>query len=203
MHHNYSTASLIPWKSSRTYILYISCSNIFRIALQHYHRLPTISVDYLAYLFAHTLASHLSQIPTTMTAATTPPLHVLRGILRHFKPTPSQTNTPAAATASSSPSAPSSSQSPPPSPPTSQPQSLQQHILLQYRTHRSLPPRSPKAHALRTLAYDYYILKKDLKERARLYELDAGAEDKLSPRELSRRAAARAGLQLPQLDAEG
>eukprot|EP00569_Conticribra_weissflogii_P004028 CAMPEP_0171346546 /NCGR_PEP_ID=MMETSP0878-20121228/25131_1 /TAXON_ID=67004 /ORGANISM="Thalassiosira weissflogii, Strain CCMP1336" /LENGTH=148 /DNA_ID=CAMNT_0011850251 /DNA_START=40 /DNA_END=486 /DNA_ORIENTATION=- len=148
-----------------------------------------------------------------MTAATTPPLHVLRGILRHFKPTPSQTSTPAAAAAinaSTSPSAaspsspPSSSESrsSPPTP-TPTPQSLKQHILLQYRTHRSLPPQSPKAHALRTLAYDYYILKKDLKERARLYELDAGAEDKLSPKESSRRAAARAGLQLPKLDLEG
>jgi hypothetical protein len=33
-----------------------------------------------------------------------------------------------------------------------------------------------------------------------LYELDAGAEKKLSPKEMSRRAAARAGLQLPILN---
>jgi hypothetical protein len=42
----------------------------------------------------------------------------------------------------------------------------------------------------------------DLKERARLHELDQGADEKLSPKELSRRAAARAGLQLPVLDSE-
>lgn len=60
---------------------------------------------------------------------------------------------------------------------------------------------SPKsATALRTMAYDFYTLQSDLAERARLHELDAGADVKLSPKELSRRAAARAGLQLPNLD---
>ncbi len=48
------------------------------------------------------------------------------------------------------------------------------------------------------MAYNFHILKKDLKERGRLHELDGGAEVKLSPKELSRRAAARAGLQLPE-----
>ena len=52
----------------------------------------------------------------------------------------------------------------------------------------------------RRIAYDFFILRKDLTERARLHELDQGADEKLSPKELSRRAAARAGLQLPKLD---
>ena len=52
----------------------------------------------------------------------------------------------------------------------------------------------------RNMAYDFYVLQSDLAERARLHELDAGADVKLSPKELSRRAAARAGLQLPDLD---
>jgi len=53
---------------------------------------------------------------------------------------------------------------------------------------------------LRKIAYDYLNLKQDLTERGRLHDLDAGAEEKLSPKELSRRAAARAGLQLPKID---
>lgn len=44
------------------------------------------------------------------------------------------------------------------------------------------------------------MLKADLVERARLHEIDAGADTKLSPMELSKRAAARAGLQLPKMD---
>lgn len=53
---------------------------------------------------------------------------------------------------------------------------------------------------LRDLATDYYTLRRDLAERSKLYEMDAGAEEQLSPKELSKRAAARAGLQLPKLD---
>jgi hypothetical protein len=50
---------------------------------------------------------------------------------------------------------------------------------------------------LRKVAYDFYTLQKDLAERARLYEMDMGAEKVLSPKQLSQRAAARSGLQLP------
>ncbi|KAL3804881.1 hypothetical protein HJC23_006653 [Cyclotella cryptica] len=109
-----------------------------------------------------------------MTATSSPPLHVLRGILRHLKKT-----------------------LPPSSTPTND-LTLREHILSQYRASRDLPPE--KSSALRAMAYDYYVLKTDLAERARLHELDAGADVKLSPKELSRRAAARAGLQLPKLD---
>ena len=48
------------------------------------------------------------------------------------------------------------------------------------------------------LAQNYQRLLDDLAERARLYELDSGAEQVLTPAEQSRRAAARAGLQLPE-----
>ena len=84
--------------------------------------------------------------------------------------------------------------------PTKAQATLRQHIIAQYRLCRSLPPT--KVDMQKQIAYDYYILKRDLKERARLHELDQGADEKLSPKELSRRAAARAGLQLPELDSE-
>eukprot|EP00956_Cyclotella_meneghiniana_P014273 scaffold21329_cov49-Cyclotella_meneghiniana.AAC.2 len=111
-----------------------------------------------------------------MTASTTPPLHVLRGILRQLKKT--------------SPSPSSSS--------NTSPSSLRHQILTQYRTSQNTP--QPKADTLRIMAYEYLTLQTNLVERARLHELDAGADVKLSPRELSRRAAARAGLQLPEMD---
>jgi hypothetical protein len=50
---------------------------------------------------------------------------------------------------------------------------------------------------LQKLAEDYYLLKRDLVSRAELHALDAGADQILTPMETSRRAAARAGLQLP------
>ena len=50
----------------------------------------------------------------------------------------------------------------------------------------------------REMAYDYWKLVTDLSERKRLHALDGGAENVLSAREMSRRSAARAGLQLPQ-----
>jgi len=48
------------------------------------------------------------------------------------------------------------------------------------------------------IASDYNTLLSDLNERKRLYELDASAENVLGGKEMSRRAAARAGLQLPK-----
>ena len=72
------------------------------------------------------------------------------------------------------------------------------YVMEQYRLHQSA--QGEQAEALQDLAYNYFALLRDLKERARLHEIDAGAEVKLSPKEMSRRAAARAGLQLPDLD---
>lgn len=125
-----------------------------------------------------------------MSAATTPPLHVLRGILRCIKTSPSSALS-ASASSTISPAASTVA--------TNNNQlTIQQHIITQYRESKSLPPK--EATRQRQIAYHYYILKQDLTERARLHELDQGADEKLSPKELSRRAAARAGLQLPKMD---
>jgi len=59
--------------------------------------------------------------------------------------------------------------------------------------------RMAAANAAR-VASNYHQLQRDLAERARLYELDTGAEVVLSPQEMSRRAAARAGLEMPRLN---
>lgn len=59
---------------------------------------------------------------------------------------------------------------------------------------------SAKNQELRKMAYEYMILRQDMNERSRLQTLDTGAEKQLSPKEMSRRAAARAGLALPDLD---
>lgn len=114
-------------------------------------------------------------------SASTPPLHVLRGILRSVKSnfTSPTTSTSQAAAANINNIQPT----------------LQHHIIAQYRESQSLPPNEAKVQ--RKIAYEYYILKQDLTERARLHEIDQGADEKLSPDELSRRAAARVGLQLP------
>ena len=121
-----------------------------------------------------------------MTAATTPPIHVLRGILRLVKKK-SSPNAAAVATSTSSQLTNSGNEL-----------SLHQHVISQYRQSISATPQ--QAQHLRKIAYDYLNLKKDLTERGRLHELDSGADVKLSPKELSRRAAARAGLQLPVMD---
>jgi hypothetical protein len=115
-----------------------------------------------------------------MTALKTPPIHVLRGILRRLKVKTDLT--PAAGVAAGKTTSATST-----------------FILDQYRATKSIS--SPeKVKELRFLAYDYYKLQADVAERGRLHELDAGAEVKFSPMEMSRRAAARSGLQLPQLD---
>jgi hypothetical protein len=55
-----------------------------------------------------------------------------------------------------------------------------------------------KLHKL--LAYEFLSLRENIDERTRLQQLDAGAEKQFSPKEMSRRAAARAGLQMPDLN---
>jgi len=78
---------------------------------------------------------------------------------------------------------------------------LREHVLSQYRKNASAPPK--RVVMLRKLAYDVLELNRDLRERARLHELDGGAEVKLSPAEMTRRAAARAGLQVPKTGGHG
>mmetsp|Transcript_18143 Transcript_18143/g.25572 ORF Transcript_18143/g.25572 Transcript_18143/m.25572 type:complete len:112 (-) Transcript_18143:66-401(-) len=109
-----------------------------------------------------------------MTAAKNSPIHVLRSILRHLKSSPEINMESHRVTRA--------------------------YVLDQYKA--SLTVSKERATVLRKLAYDYSQLQKDLAERARLHDLDTGADNKLTPKELSRRAAARAGLQLPKLDPE-
>jgi hypothetical protein len=81
------------------------------------------------------------------------------------------------------------------------PNALQRFVLAQYRQHKQHTPSCPQTQALlQQTALNYYHLKSDLKERDRLYKLDTGAEVQLTGTEMSRRAAARAGLQLPKLN---
>ena len=64
-------------------------------------------------------------------------------------------------------------------------------------TNSSIATRNQE---LRKMAYEYMILRQDIDERCRLQKLDTGAENQLKPKEMSRRAAARAGLELPKLN---
>jgi hypothetical protein len=74
------------------------------------------------------------------------------------------------------------------------------HLIAQYRAHAEIEMTSTQAEQLRQQAFDFYRLRRDLAERTRLLAMDTGADQILSPREMSRRAAARTGLQLPKLD---
>lgn len=114
-----------------------------------------------------------------MNAAKTNPIHLLRGLLRHAKSARKEDISSAILKAS----------------PT------QEFILQQFRGSKDLTD-SQDILRRRKLAFDFLTLKKDLAERGRLQKLDTGAENQLSPKEMSRRAAARAGLQLPKLDPE-
>ena len=127
-----------------------------------------------------------------MAVSTTPPLHILRGILRTVKHTRNDL-IPSSKTASNQAINSTTTQSLSNDSPTN----LKHHILEQYRLARLASPE--KAQVLRKVAYDFFSLQKDLAERAKLYEMDNGAENVFSPKELSRRAAARAGLQLPKI----
>lgn len=122
------------------------------------------------------------------------PLHVLRGILRLIKsPTlPKELSKKGAPSvvAPESLSLLSSQQNK---------NALQRFVLEQYRQHQHQPCEKTRT-LLRQTAYNYFRLKQDLVERGRLYKLDTGAEVQLSGTEMSRRAAARAGLQLPKLN---
>ena len=158
----------------------------------------TITRSFFAFHY-RPIAPSLPMLPSTvlsLSASSTPPLHVLRGILRHVKSSPSHKALAAAAS----------------SPTTTQTQTdggktsgqdmsevtLRDYVLAEYRKNMSVPPQ--REVMLRRIAYDYLVLKDDLTERARLHELDGGADTKLSPAELTKRAAARAGLQVPKLD---
>jgi hypothetical protein len=112
-----------------------------------------------------------------MKPQSTPPLHILRGLLRQLRPPES-----GAASSSAGASA-----------------AARQYVIAQYRATQSTQG-AEKADELRALAFEYYALKRDIAARSKLHLLDTGAEEQLSPKELSRRAAARAGWQLPKLN---
>mmetsp|Transcript_28627 Transcript_28627/g.27525 ORF Transcript_28627/g.27525 Transcript_28627/m.27525 type:complete len:135 (-) Transcript_28627:142-546(-) len=122
-----------------------------------------------------------------------PPLHVLRGILRLIKaPVHSyeESSSEVIAAAATMIARTEGGQK-------ETEYNLRQNILKQYREAQNLPSKDTQV--LQKMALDFYTLRKDLRERSRLYALDAGVEVKLSPKEMSRRAAARAGLQLPDM----
>ena len=76
------------------------------------------------------------------------------------------------------------------------------YVLERYRADREGVNNSDdtRNQELRKMAYEYMILRQDIDERCRLQKLDTGAENQLTPKEMSRRAAARAGLELPKLN---
>jgi hypothetical protein len=115
--------------------------------------------------------------------ATTPPLHVLRGLLRRLR-------------------------TPPLSPELMKRQQVLQHhrisptatyVLERYRAAAETtdPLQQQK---LRKMAVDGARLVDALSERKKLYDMDAGAEVQLTGTELTRRAAARAGLLPPDME---
>ena len=106
-----------------------------------------------------------------------PAKHVLRGILRRLKAPQAELSQ-------------QQQQAPP---------STINYVLDQYRAEPD-EPHKQRAQELSKIAYEYMILRQDIDERCRLQKLDTGAEKQLSPREMSRRAAARAGLELPKLN---
>jgi hypothetical protein len=115
----------------------------------------------------------------------TPPLHVLRGILRLSKSPPLSKEL-----ASKGPPADNNATN-----------AMQRFVLDRYRQHQT--ETCPKTRVLlQDMSLNYLHMKQDLLERGRLYNLDTGAENQLSGTEMSRRAAARSGLQMPQLDPE-
>mmetsp|Transcript_23604 Transcript_23604/g.27849 ORF Transcript_23604/g.27849 Transcript_23604/m.27849 type:complete len:133 (-) Transcript_23604:361-759(-) len=127
------------------------------------------------------------------------PIHVLRGILRQIKSAPKQSlpssilkDSQLKASALKQSDANKSSHYANP---------IQEKVMALYRSSMVVP--SAQAESLRKMAHDFHVLKRDLRERGKLHELDGGAEVKLSPKEHTRRAAARAGLlppELPSLD---
>jgi hypothetical protein len=84
------------------------------------------------------------------------------------------------------------------------PRRRSQNPIIQFVSQQLRTPSAPTSSNAATVAgnllRDFHRLRSDLTERARLQEMDTGAEEVLTPKEMSRRAAARAGLQLPKLD---
>lgn len=116
-----------------------------------------------------------------------PPLHALRGLLRRLKTPPLAADLAARKTATAGP------------PPRQS--ATAKYVLERYRACAK-ETDSAKLLKLRKTAANSLTLLENLAERQALYELDAGAEVQLSPQEMTRRAAARAGLQPPDLQTD-
>ena len=135
-----------------------------------------------------------------MTTTPSKPIHVLRSLLRHLKTGQAKTTTAApAAPATTTKTATASLLSP-----------TQSFVLQQYRAHRQSiiktaggscnEKEEQEVVRLKQLVDDVLVLQRELRAREELYQMDASAETALTPMEMSRRAAARAGLQLPDLN---
>lgn len=175
------------------------------VRVAYVHSCKNCKTAHLLYLLGdHTCIRappyHHAMLPSpvlSLSASSTPPLHVLRGILRHIKSSPSHKALAAASPSTSLPASAAAEGGRTSGQDLSE-VTLRDYVLAEYRKNVSVPPQ--RGLMLRRIAYDYLVLKDDLTERARLHELDGGADTKLSPAELTRRAAARAGLQVPKLD---
>ena len=162
-----------------------------------YVRTYAVAARKTTHFYSTTRPTMLPSPVLSLSASSTPPLHVLRGILRHIKSSPSHKALAAASPSTSLPAS-AAAEGGRTSGQDMSEVTLRDYVLAEYRKNVSVPPQ--REVMLRRIAYDYLVLKDDLTERARLHELDGGADTKLSPAELTRRAAARAGLQVPKLD---
>lgn len=120
-----------------------------------------------------------------------PPTHVLRGIMRHLKKTCPSCTAPVLASQVAVGSVNSDEQQ----------VSIRRYLMSLYRetsaqTMELKPTNETTVHKQR-MAHEYCMLLTNLSNRAKLFELDGGVETKLSPKEYTRRAAARAGLAVP------
>jgi hypothetical protein len=81
------------------------------------------------------------------------------------------------------------------------PRRRSQNPIIHFVSKQLRTPTSTSHSAVASnLLRDFHRLRSDLAELARLHEIDTGAEEVLTPKEMSRRAAARAGLQMPKMD---
>lgn len=140
----------------------------------HHHHGCMLDVGYTTQFYSPQVINFQTKIRMRKNV---PPLHVLRGLLRHIKGAPTGPSSKVTHHSHSSKKV------------------FLNHVLSEYRAAQNVSKE--ESELLQKLAYDILILKQDLKERGRLHELDGGVEVKLTPKEMSRRAAARAGLSLP------
>lgn len=122
-----------------------------------------------------------------------PPTHVLRGIMRHFKKSCPSCTAPGSTTKVTQGCEYPDKQV-----------TIRRYLISLYRetsaqTMASKLPLKASVHK-RRMAHEYCMLLTNLSNRAKLFELDGGAETKLTPKEYTRRAAARAGLIVPLCD---